>query len=80
MRKVLDKRDEAGQLRVNFVQSIMDFEDRFLAEEDKNFLVRILKSLARGNLVQVTRVAPKTATGPANQSKSQAGGSGAKQV
>ena len=53
MRKVLDKHDEAGQLRVNFVQSIMDFEDRFMAEEDKNFLLRILKSLARGNLVQV---------------------------
>ena len=53
LRKVLDKHDEAGQLRVNFVQSIMEFEDRFMAEEDKNFLLRILKSLARGNLVQV---------------------------
>ena len=60
LRKVLDKHDEAGQLRVNFVQSIMDFEDRFMAEEDKNFLLRILKSLARGNLVQVQMVVPKS--------------------
>ena len=56
MRKVLDMRDERGELRVNFVQSIVDFEDRFLAEEDKNFLLRILKSLARGNLVMVKKM------------------------
>ena len=56
MRKVLNVRDEKGELRVNFVQSIVDFEDRFLAEEDKNFLIRILKSLARGNLVMVKKV------------------------
>ena len=37
----------------------MEFEDRFMAEEDKNFLIRILKSLARGNLVQVQRIVPK---------------------
>lgn len=43
------------QLRVNFVQSIMDFEDRFMSEEDKHFLVHILKSVARGNLVMVKR-------------------------
>jgi len=36
----------------------MDFEDRFLAEDEKNFLMRILKSLARGNLVVVKRVVP----------------------
>lgn len=54
MRRILNEKDaETGNLRVNFVQSIMNFEDRFLAEEDKNFLLRILKSLARGNLVQV---------------------------
>jgi hypothetical protein len=29
----------------------MDFEERFLDEKEKNFLIRILKSLARGNLV-----------------------------
>ena len=56
MRKVLDMRDETGELRVNFVQSIIDFEERFLAEDDKNFLIRILKSLARGNLVMVKKV------------------------
>ena len=50
---MLEKQDENGELRVNFAQSIMDFEERFMAEEDKNFLIRILKSLARGNLVQV---------------------------
>ena len=49
-------RDETGELRVNFVQSIIDFEERFLAEDDKNFLIRILKSLARGNLVMVKKV------------------------
>ena len=43
------------KLRVNFVQSIMDFEERFMSEEDKHFLVRILKSVARGNLVMVKR-------------------------
>ena len=56
MRKVLNVKDENGELRVNFVQSIVDFEDRFLAEEDKNFLIRILKSLARGNLVMVKKM------------------------
>jgi len=62
MRKVLDKRDEeTDQLRVNFVESIMAFEERFMEEVDQNFLIRILKSLARGNLVQVMKVAPKTA-------------------
>jgi hypothetical protein len=35
----------------------MDFEERFLSEEDKNFLVRILKSVAKGNLVMVKRTA-----------------------
>ena len=59
MRKVLDKRDDTGELRVNFVQAIVDFEDRFLAPEEKDFLIRVLKSLARGNLVMVKRVAPK---------------------
>ena len=58
MRKVLDKRDEDYNLRVNFVQAITDFESRFLAQEDKNFLLRILKSIAKGNLVQVKRDAP----------------------
>ncbi len=58
MRKVLDTKDDKYELRVNFVQSIMDFEERFLSEEDKNFLVRILKSVARGNLVMVKRTAP----------------------
>ena len=56
MRKVLDLRDESGELRVNFVQSIIEFEERFLAEDDKNFLLRILKSLARGNLVMVKKM------------------------
>ena len=56
LRKVLNVKDENGELRVNFVQSIVDFEDRFLAEEDKNFLIRILKSLARGNLVMVKKM------------------------
>jgi len=52
MRRMLEKVDETnGQLRINFVQSIMEFEERFLSEEEKNFLIRILKSLARGNLV-----------------------------
>ena len=62
MRKVLDKRDEeTDQLRVNFVESIMAFEERFMEEVDQNFLIRILKSLARGNLVQVVKVQSKTA-------------------
>lgn len=62
MRKLLGKRDDNGELRVNFVQSIVELEDRFLAEEDKNFLIRILKSVARGNLVMVKRiVTPSTA-------------------
>jgi len=30
MRKVLDKKDCEGVLRVNFAQAINDFEDRFL--------------------------------------------------
>lgn len=52
MRRILSEIDPTtGNLRVNFVQSIMDFEERFLSEEDKNFLIRVLKSLARGNLV-----------------------------
>ena len=58
MRTLLHKTDEQGRLRVNFVQSVMDFEDRFLSEDDKNFLIRILKSVARGNLVVVKRAAP----------------------
>ena len=62
MRKLLGKRDDNEELRVNFVQSIMELEDRFLAEEDKNFLILILKSVARGNLVMVKRIAtPSTA-------------------
>ena len=67
IRKLLDKRDDSGKLRVDFVGSIMEFEDRFLAEEDKNFLLRILKSLARGNLVVVKKVtsnARQVAKGP----------------
>ena len=51
LRKLLDKRDEQDNLRVNFAQAISDFEDRFMEQEDKNFLIRILKSLAKGNLV-----------------------------
>ena len=39
----------------------MDLEERFLSEEDKNFLIRILKSLARGNLVVVKKVNPQKA-------------------
>ena len=58
MRKVLDKRDCEDVLRVNFVQAIEDLQDRFLAEEDKQLLMRILRSLARGNnLVVVKRTA-----------------------
>ena len=53
MRKVLDAKDCEYVLRVNFVQAIHDLEDRFLAEDDKIFLLRILKSVARGNLVSV---------------------------
>lgn len=57
MRRILSEVNPAtGSLRVNFVQSIMDFEERFLSEEDKTFLIRILKSLARGNLVQVKKM------------------------
>ena len=70
MRKVLDKRDCEDVLRVNFVQAIMDFESRFLAEDDKNFLLRILKSIAKGNLVVVKRDMPTkpAATNSAGQS------------
>lgn len=51
LKKILYKRDERDDLRVNFVQAIQDFEERFMSVEDKTFLIRILKSLARGNLV-----------------------------
>ena len=65
MRRMLEKtHDESGELRVNFVQNIIEFEDRFLSPSDKNFLIRILKSLARGNLVQVKKVAPPSAQIP----------------
>ena len=50
----------------------MEFEDRFMAEEDKNFLIRILKSLARGNLVQVQRVAAKAKVTANNPAQAQA--------
>ena len=50
----------------------MEFEDRFMAEEDKNFLIRILKSLARGNLVQVQRVVPRTKAASNNSAQAQA--------
>lgn len=58
MRKVLDERNQEGNLRVDFVSAITEFEDRFLDEEEKNFLLRILKSLAKGNLVMVKRIVP----------------------
>ena len=67
MRKVLHTRDRStGELRINFAQAIMDCEDRFLDEDDKQFLLRILKSLARGNLVMVKKVAPKTSAAAAS--------------
>ena len=70
MRKVLDTRDEeTDELRVNFAQAVMDFEDRFLDPDDKQFLLRILKSLAKGNLVMVKRVAPPSSQQPANNNK-----------
>ena len=47
----------------------MDFEDRFLEQDDKQFLLRILKSLAKGNLVMVKKVVPQTAQQPADNNK-----------
>ena len=57
IRKLLSERDpHNGEVRVDFVQSIHDFEERFLSEDDKNFLLKILKSLARGNDVLVKKI------------------------
>jgi hypothetical protein len=51
LRKIMDYQKGKEPVSINFVSSILAFEDRFLDPEDKDFLVRIIKSLAKGNRV-----------------------------
>jgi len=52
IRKMMNYRDpRTGQPQINFVMSVQVIEDRFLSQEDKDFLLRILKSLAKGNFI-----------------------------
>ena len=61
LRKVMEYKDEqTKQYKFDLIGSISSFEDRFMDAEDRDFLVKILKSLARGNTVQIksTDIAP----------------------
>ena len=55
IRLIMDYQDKENDVSINFVASLHAFDDRFLSDEDKDFLVKIIKSLARGNTVQVQR-------------------------
>ena len=53
LRQIMEYQDRERDITINFVSSLHAFEDRFLSDDDKEFLTRIIKSLARGKNVQI---------------------------
>jgi len=56
LRKLLNHKKSDGEYSVDLVGAIVNIEDRFLDEADKQLSMTILKSLARGQTVNVTKV------------------------
>jgi hypothetical protein len=55
LRKLLNHQ-KGSEYSVDFVGAIHGLEDRFLDEQDKQMSLIILKSLARGQTVNLTKV------------------------
>lgn len=56
LRKVLNHQKAPGVFSVDLVGAIHAIEDRFLDDSDKQLSMTILKSLARGQTVNVTKI------------------------
>jgi len=56
LRKLLNHKKSDGEYSVDLVGAIVNIEDRFLDEADKQLSMTILKLLARGQTVNVTKV------------------------
>ena len=56
LKRVFNKRNDVdGTPRIDFVKTINFFEDRFMSQEDKQLLIRIMKSSVKGEKIQVKK-------------------------
>ena len=57
LKRVLEKvNPETKAYHVDLVQSLYEFEERFLSLKDRDFLLQILSSVSKGQLIQVKKV------------------------
>lgn len=57
LKQVLEKiNPETKTYYVDFVKVLYEFEDRFLTTKDRDFLIQILQSVSKGQVIQVKKV------------------------
>jgi hypothetical protein len=64
LKKVLDKiNPETKEYQVDLVKALCEFEDRFLATKDRDFLLQILQSVGKGQTIKVKKVVEQVVKG-----------------